>query len=112
MAFTGHEGELARLSAVLDGLGPALTLVRGREGVGTSTLVDRASTEWQDEIAALRASLTILQTAIQQLASNPGTTTVAATRTALVGVRTAAQNLFAAVSADCPSLAPSPSPTS
>ncbi len=74
-----------------------------------TALVDNARADWQDEIAALRASLTTLQAAIQQLASNPGTTTVAAVRTALLGVRTAAQNLFAAVSASCPSLAPSPS---
>lgn len=74
-----------------------------------TTLVDDARTEWQDETAALRASLTTLQTAIQQLAGNPGTATVAAVRTSLLVVRTAAQNLFAAVSASCPSLSPSPS---
>jgi hypothetical protein len=74
-----------------------------------TTLVDNARTEWQDETAALRASLTTLQTAIQQLADNPGTTTGAAVRTALLGVRSAAQNLLAAVSASCPSLSPAPS---
>jgi ElaB/YqjD/DUF883 family membrane-anchored ribosome-binding protein len=74
-----------------------------------TTLLDTASTDWQDEIAALRASLTTLQTAVEQLASNPGTSTVAAVRTALQGVRSAARNLFAAVSASCPSLSPSPS---
>jgi hypothetical protein len=74
-----------------------------------TTLVDSARAEWQDEIAALQASLTTLQTAIQQLASNPGTATIAAVRAALQGVRTATQNLFAAVSASCPSLSPSPS---
>jgi hypothetical protein len=74
-----------------------------------TTLADSARTEWQDEIAALRASLTTLQTAVQQLASNPGTTTVAAVKTALLGVRATGQNLFAAVAASCPSLSPSPS---
>ena len=74
-----------------------------------ATLVDSASSEWQDEVAALRTSLTTLQTAIQQLADNPGASTVAAVRTALQGVRTAARNLFAAVGASCPSLSPSPS---
>ena len=74
-----------------------------------ATLVSSARSEWQDEIAALGTSLTTLQTAIQQLASNPGSSTVAAVRAALQGVRTAARNLFAAVGASCPSLSPSPS---
>ena len=73
-----------------------------------TTLVNSARSEWQDEVTALQASLTTLQTAIQQLASNPGTTTVAAVRTALQAVGTAARNLFAAVGASCPSLSPSP----
>ena len=73
-----------------------------------TTLVNGARAEWQDEIAALQASLTTLQTAVQQLASSPSTSTVAAARTALQGVGTAAGNLFATVSASCPSLSPSP----
>ena len=39
--FIGREGERERLAAVLDGLGPGLTIVRGREGVGTTALVAR-----------------------------------------------------------------------
>jgi hypothetical protein len=70
--------------------------------------VDSARSEWQGEVTALQASLTTLQTAIQQLASNPGTSTVAAVRTGLQGVGTAARNLFAVVGASCPSLSPSP----
>jgi AAA+ ATPase superfamily predicted ATPase len=41
-AFSGRLDELGRLGAVLDGRGPDLTIVRGREGVGTTALVARA----------------------------------------------------------------------
>jgi AAA+ ATPase superfamily predicted ATPase len=40
--FTGRSPELAQLASVLDGRGPDLTVVRGREGVGTTSLVARA----------------------------------------------------------------------
>ena len=40
--LSGRYEELAQLSSVLDGLGPALTIVRGPEGVGTTTLVTQA----------------------------------------------------------------------
>jgi AAA+ ATPase superfamily predicted ATPase len=40
--FTGREEELGRLASILDGRGPAITVVKGREGVGTSALVARA----------------------------------------------------------------------
>lgn len=40
--FSGRSDELGQISAVLDGLGPALTIVRGPEGVGTTTLVTQA----------------------------------------------------------------------
>src|SRR5687767_2329390 len=40
--FLGREGELSQLGALLHGRGPAVTVVRGREGVGTSALVARA----------------------------------------------------------------------
>jgi hypothetical protein len=105
------QASLDRLVTITVGPNAATELQNDLAAVQSSltTLVDSARTEWQDETAALRASLTTLQTAVQQLASNPGTTTVAAVRTALLGVRTAAQNLFAAVSASCPSLSPSPS---
>jgi AAA+ ATPase superfamily predicted ATPase len=44
-AFSGRSEELARLASVLDGLGPDLTVVRGREGAGTTALVARALTD-------------------------------------------------------------------
>src|SRR5690242_18442581 len=40
--FLGRADELARLASVLDGLGPDLTIVRGREGAGTSTLLGQS----------------------------------------------------------------------
>ena len=105
------EASVNRLVTITVGPNVVTELRNDLAAVQTSlnTLVGSARTEWQDEITALRASLTTLQTAIQQLANSPGTTTVAAVRTALLGVRTAAQDLFAAVSASCPSLSPSPS---
>ena len=105
------EASVNRLATITVGPNVVTELRNDLAAVQTSlnTLVGSARTEWQDEITALRASLTTLQTAIQQLANSPGTTTVAAVRTALLGVRTAAQDLFAAVSASCPSLSPSPS---
>jgi hypothetical protein len=104
------EASINRLLTITVGGGTASELQNDLTEVGSSitTLLHTAQAEWQDEIVALQTSLTTLQTAVQQLASNPGTATVAAVRTALVGVSTAAQNLFAAVSANCPSLSPSP----
>lgn len=40
--FFGREDERTRIAAVLDGLGPGLVIVRGREGVGTTAFVARA----------------------------------------------------------------------
>ena len=40
--FLGRDDERSRIAAVLDGLGPGLTIVRGREGVGTTALVAQA----------------------------------------------------------------------
>jgi hypothetical protein len=104
------QASVDRLVTITVGPGAVTELQNDLKDVQSSltTLVDGARTEWQDEIAALQASLTTLQTALQQLASSPGSSTVAATRTALSGVGSAARNLFAAVSASCPSLTPSP----
>jgi len=104
------QAALDRLGSITVGPGAVTELQNDLKDVQSSltTLVNSARSEWQDEVTALQASLTTLQTAIQQLASNPGTTTVAAVRTALQGVGTAAGNLFAAVGASCPSLSPSP----
>ena len=104
------EASLNRLVTITVGPGAGTELQNDLRDVQSSltTLVNTARAEWQDEIAALQASLTTLQTAVQQLASSPGTATVTATRTALLDVKTAARNLFATVSADCPSLSPSP----
>jgi hypothetical protein len=104
------EASLNRLLAVTIGRGTVTELQNDLKDVQSSltTLVASARAEWQDETAALQASLTALQTAVQQLASNPSTATVTATRAALQGVGTAARDLFAAVPASCPSLSPSP----
>jgi hypothetical protein len=104
------QAALDRLGSINVGPGAVTELQNDLKDVQSSltTLVNSARSEWQGEVTALQASLTTLQTAIQQLASNPGTSTVAAVRTALQGVGTAARNLFAAVGASCPSLSPSP----
>lgn len=105
------EASLNRLVTITVGPGTATELQNDLKDVQSSltTLVNTARADWQDEIVALQASLTTLQTSVQQLASNPGTTTVTAVKAAVDGVRTATRNLFAAVSATCPSLSPSPS---
>ena len=105
------EASLNRLLTVTVGQGTVTELQSDLTNVRNSitTLVHTAQTEWQDELVALQTSLTTLQTAVQQLVSNPSTATVAAAQGALVGVRSAGENLFAAVSANCPSLSPSPS---
>ena len=105
------EASLNRLLTVTVGQGAVTELQSDLTNVRNSitTLVHTAQAEWQDELVALQTSLTTLQTAVQQLVSNPGTAAVAAAQGALVGVRSAGQNLFAAVSANCPSLSPSPS---
>ena len=104
------QASLDRLGSIAVGQGAVTELQNDLKDVQSSltTLVNSARSEWQGEVTALQASLTTLQTAIQQLASNPGTSTVSAVRTALQGVGTAARNLFAAVGASCPSLSPSP----
>jgi hypothetical protein len=104
------QASLDRLVTITVGPGAVTELQNDLKDVQASltTLVNGARAEWQDEITALQASLTTLQTAVQQLASSPSSSTVAAARTALSGVGTAARNLFAAVSASCPSLSPSP----
>ena len=105
------EASLNRLLTVTVGQGTVTELQSDLTNVRNSitTLVHTAQAEWQDELVALQTSLTTLQTAVQQLVSNPSTATVAAAQGALVGVRSAGENLFAAVSANCPSLSPSPS---
>ena len=105
------EASLNRLLTVTVGQGTVTELQSDFADVRSSitTLVHTAQAEWQDELVALQASLTTLQTAVQQLASNPSMATVAAVKAALAGVRSTGQNLFAAVSANCPSLSPSPS---
>ena len=105
------EASLNRLLTVTVGQGAVTELQSDLTNVRNSitTLVHTAQAEWQDELVALQTSLTTLQTAVQQLVSNPSTATVAAAQGALVGVRSAGQNLFAPVSANCPSLSPSPS---
>jgi hypothetical protein len=104
------QASVDRLVTITVGPGVVAELQNDLKDVQSSlaTLVNGSRAEWQDEVAALQASLTTLQTAVRQLAGSPGSSTVAAARTALQGVGTAARNLFAAVSANCPSLSPSP----
>ena len=104
------QASLNQLGSITVGPGSVTELQNDLKDVPSSlsALANSARSEWQDQISALQASLTTLQSAIQQLASNPGTSTVAAARTALQGVGTAARNLFATVGASCPSLSPSP----
>jgi hypothetical protein len=104
------QAALNGLSTITVGPGAATELQNDLRDVQSSltTLVTSARVEWQDEITTLQASLTALQTAVGQLAGSPSTATVAAASTALQEVRTATRNLFAAVSASCPSLTPAP----
>jgi hypothetical protein len=104
------QASLTQLGAITVGSGSVTELQNDLKDVPSAltALANSARSEWQDQISALQASLTTLQTAIQQLATNPGTSTVAAARTALQGVGTAGRDLFAAVGASCPSLSPSP----
>lgn len=61
-----------------------------------------AKGHWQPQASALKSALTSLETAVQQLAANPGTAAVSTLVTALGQVSTSARQLFAAVGKDCP----------
>jgi hypothetical protein len=74
-----------------------------------TALVNHARGQWQAQTSALQSTLTTLKTAVGNLASNPGASTVSGVVAALAGVNTAAQNLLAAVNTSCPSASPSPS---
>ena len=74
-----------------------------------TALVNQARGQWQAQTSALQSTLTTLKTAVSNLASNPGASTVSGVVTALGGVNTAAQNLLAVVNTSCPSTSPSPS---
>ena len=74
-----------------------------------TALANHARGQWQAQTSALQSSLTTLKTAVSNLASNPGASTVSGVVTALGGVNTAAQNLLAVVNTSCSSASPSPS---
>ena len=86
------QASVDRLVTITVGPGVVAELQNDLKDVQSSltTLANGARAEWQDEVAALQASLTTLQTAVQQLAGSPSSSTVAAARTALHGVGTAA----------------------
>jgi hypothetical protein len=74
-----------------------------------NALTAQAHGQWHSQTAELKAALGKLHTATSDLAANPGVSTVSGVVTALGGVTTAASNLLAATSTDCPSASPSPS---
>jgi hypothetical protein len=74
-----------------------------------NALTAQARGQWHAQTTDLKAALGKLQTATSDLAANPGVSTVSGVVTALGGVTTAASNLLAAMSTDCPSASPSPS---
>jgi predicted PurR-regulated permease PerM len=74
-----------------------------------TTLANNAHGQWQAQTSALQTALTSLGTAVKTLISNPSSSAVSGVRAALRGVSTAAQNLFAAASAGCPSASPTSS---
>jgi hypothetical protein len=74
-----------------------------------TAFVDAAHGQWQAQTAALKSTLTNLQTEVKNLAASPSVSALAAVTTAIGQVGTATQNLLAAVSTDCPSASPSPS---
>jgi hypothetical protein len=74
-----------------------------------TAFVDAAHGQWQAQTAALKSTLTKLQTEVKNLTTSPSVSALAAVATAIGQVGTATQNLLAAVSTDCPSASPSPS---
>ena len=74
-----------------------------------NALTAQARGQWHAQTSALKDSLDKLKTATSSLAANPGVSTVSDVVTALGGVSTAASNLLAAMSTDCPSASPSAS---
>lgn len=75
-----------------------------------NTFTTQAHGQWQSQTSALSASLDKLQTAVSNLTSNPGASTVSATVTALRDVSAAAGSLLSAVGTKCPSESASASP--
>jgi hypothetical protein len=75
-----------------------------------NTFKAQAHGQWQSQTSALSASLDKLQTAVSNLTSNPGASTVSATVTALRDVSAAAGSLLSAVGTKCPSESASASP--
>jgi hypothetical protein len=71
-----------------------------------ATLVTDAKGQWQAQTNALQSALTVLQTAVKNLAAGPSSTTAAGVRTALGNVNTATRNLLAVADANCPSASP------
>lgn len=64
--------------------------------------------EVQDEVAALESALSTLRAAIEELAANPGATTVVGVTSALEQLGKATGDLWAAIGSRCPSASPSP----
>ena len=102
---------LAKLTHVKVGTGTASQIRADLNDVqaNLTALVNHARGQWQAQTSALQSTLTTLKTAVSNLASNPGASTVSGVVTALGGVNTAAQNLLAVVNPSCPSASPSPS---
>jgi hypothetical protein len=74
-----------------------------------NTLTAQARGQWHSQTSALKASLDKLKTATSKLAANPSVGAVSDVVTTMGGVTTAASNLLAAMSTDCPSASPSAS---
>jgi hypothetical protein len=75
-----------------------------------NTFKTQAHGQWQSQTSAVSASLDKLQTAVSNLTSNPGASTVSATVSALRKVSAAAGSLLSAVGTQCPSVSASASP--
>ena len=74
-----------------------------------TAFVTEARGQWHAQTAALKSALTDVQEAAKSLTASPSVSAAAGVLSSLGGVSTAAQNLLAAVSTDCPSASPSPS---
>jgi hypothetical protein len=71
-----------------------------------STLISNAHGQFQPQTSALNTALSNLGTAVSNLASNPGASTIAGVVAAIGRVGTAGQNLLSALNTSCPSASP------
>lgn len=102
---------LDKLTHVSVGAGTANEIKAGLADVRAKlgSFAAEAHGQWQAQVSALKSALTRLQTATKNLAAQPSAAAVPGVVTALGGVTSAASNLLAALSTDCPSASPSPS---